>query len=94
MFANVFLVQQQLTEVVGTLLQFSVEDFSWQVVGLHVVYMFEPLRCLLMSSEGMLIRSAHSRTLQQAPKTVEVKFIELLLLSGIGHPQLTAVKES
>ena len=31
---------------------------------------------------------------QQALKTAEVELVELPLLSGIGHPQLAALKES
>ena len=48
----------------------------------------------------MLIRLAHSKTfvlppdVQQAPKAAEVESVESALLSGIGCPQLAAVKES
>ena len=103
--SRLIVVQQRSTHAADALPQFTVKDFSWQAVGLHVVCMAEPSKASPNEQRWHAQRPGALQDLgvgdfvlrsdlQQAPKAVEVESIESPLLSDIGRLRLAAIKES
>ena len=102
---GVLVGEQRPANFLGTVAQYSIQDFPWQTIRLHAVHMAQPAEASLKehgryahetsSPEDVRVRNlVLPSDVQQAAKQMEVKAVEASLLPGVSRPRLTAIKES